>query len=132
MYTPDPEAMKSLLQKSSTYSEIIQRLVRRYLFKLERERKGGQNIIIILCNQLTKIVLTDKVNTSYCLRASCTVTVGIKCIQPPDVFPFTPIVNKSRNIECCVNNMLQIIQNMMFSQSLELELSMFGRTTISG
>ena len=28
--------------------------------------------------------------------------------------------------------MLQIIQNMMFSQGLELELSMFKRTTISG
>ena len=43
-------------------------------------------------------------------------TVGIRCIQPPDVFPLTSMVNKSRNIECCVNNMLQIIQNMMVSQ----------------
>ena len=59
-------------------------------------------------------------------------TVGIRCIQPPDIFPLTSMVNKSCNIECCVNNMLQIIQNMMFSQGLELELSMFRRTTISG
>ena len=55
-------------------------------------------------------------------------TVGCKSIQPSDVFPLTPAVNKSCNIECCVNNMLQIIQNMMFSQGLELELSMFRRT----
>ena len=59
-------------------------------------------------------------------------TVGIRCIQPPDVFPLTPIVNKSCKIECCVNKMLKIIQNMMVSQGLELELSMFIRTTISG
>ena len=58
-------------------------------------------------------------------------TVGIRCIQPPDVFPLIPIVNKSSNIKRCVNNMLQIIQNM-FSQGLEVELSMFRRTTVSG
>ena len=34
-------------------------------------------------------------------------------------------VNKSCKIECCVNKMHQIIQNMTFSQGLELELSMF-------
>ena len=50
-------------------------------------------------------------------------TVGIRCIQPPDVFPLTPIVNKSCNIECFVNIMLQIIQNIMVSQGLELEIS---------
>ena len=44
----------------------------------------------------------------------------------------TSIVNKSGKIECCVNIMFQIIQNMMVSQGLELELSMFRRTTISG
>ena len=33
-----------------------------------------------------------------------------------DIFPLTPIVNKVCNIECSVNNMLQIIQNMMVSQ----------------
>ena len=37
-------------------------------------------------------------------------TVGIRCIQPPDVFPLPPIENKSCNIECCVNEMLQIVQ----------------------
>ena len=59
-------------------------------------------------------------------------TVGIRCIQPPDVFPLTSIVNKSCNIECCVNKMFQIIQNMMVSKDLELELSMFRGTTLSG
>ena len=52
--------------------------------------------------------------------------------NPPDVLLLTPIVNKSCKIECCVNNMLQIIQNMMFSQGLELELSKFRTTAISG
>ena len=51
--------------------------------------------------------------------------------NPPDVFPLIPIVNKSCNIERCVNNMLQIIRNMMVSQWSELELSMFGGTTLS-
>ena len=59
-------------------------------------------------------------------------TVGNRRIQPPDIFPMTSIVNESCNIECCVNSMLQIIQNMMVSQGLELELSMFRRTIISG
>ena len=52
--------------------------------------------------------------------------------RPPDVFPLTPIVKKSCKSECCVNEMLQIIKNMMVSQGLELELSMSRRTTISG
>ena len=59
-------------------------------------------------------------------------TVGIRCIQPPDFVPLISIVNESCNIECCVNNMLQIIRNMMVSQGLELKPSMFRRTTISG
>ena len=50
-------------------------------------------------------------------------TVGFRCIQPPDVFPLTSILNKSCNIECGVNNMLRIIQNRMVSQGLQLELS---------
>ena len=37
-------------------------------------------------------------------------TVGIRCIQPLYFFPLTSIVNKSCNIECCVNKMLQIIK----------------------
>ena len=59
-------------------------------------------------------------------------TVGIRCIQPPDIFPLTPIGNKSCNIEWCVNNMLQIIQIMMVSQGKKIELSVFRMTTISG
>ena len=59
-------------------------------------------------------------------------TVGSRSIQPPDVFPLIPVVNKSCNIECCVNNMLQIFQNMMVSQCSELEPSMFRGTTLSG
>ena len=59
-------------------------------------------------------------------------TVGIGCIQPPEFFPLTSVVNKSCNYKCCVNNMLQIIQNMMVSEGLELELNVFRRATISG
>ena len=59
-------------------------------------------------------------------------TVGIRCIQPLDVFILTPIVNESCNTQCCVNNMHQIIQNMMFPQGLELELSMFIEGLLSG
>ena len=59
-------------------------------------------------------------------------TAGIRCIQPLDVFPLTSIVNKSCNIECCVNNMLKIIQTMMVSEGLELELSMFIRPASLG
>ena len=40
--------------------------------------------------------------------------------NPPCIFPLTSIVNKSCNIECCVNNMFQINQNMIVSQGLEL------------
>ena len=47
-------------------------------------------------------------------------TVGIRCIQPPDVFPLTSIVNKSRKIEYCDNKMLQVIQNVIVSQVVEL------------
>ena len=52
-------------------------------------------------------------------------TVVLKFIQPPDIFPLTSIVNMSCNIECCVNSMLPINQNMIVSQALELILSMF-------
>ena len=52
--------------------------------------------------------------------------------NPPDVLPLIPIVNKTCNIERCVNNMLQIIQNMMVSQCSKLELSMFRGATLSG
>ena len=60
-------------------------------------------------------------------------TVVFKIIQPPLLFPMTSIVNKSCNIECCVNStcMLPINQNMIVSRGLELILSMFRRTTVS-
>ena len=48
--------------------------------------------------------------------------VGSRSIQSSAVTLLTPIVNKSCNYECCANNMLQIIQNMMFSQGLEFLL----------
>ena len=60
------------------------------------------------------------------------VQLEAEVFNPPVVTPLTPTINKSCNIECCVNNRLQIIQNMMVSQGLDLELSMFRRTTISG
>ena len=60
-----------------------------------------------------------------------TTTVGSRSIQPPDVFPLISIVNKSCNIERCVNSMLPIIQNLIVSQGLELILSMCRRTTMS-
>ena len=41
-------------------------------------------------------------------------TVVFKIIQPPLRFPYDfYMVYKSCNIECCVNNMLQITKNMM-------------------
>ena len=45
-------------------------------------------------------------------------------VLKPQTFTHWLIVNKSCKVECCVNKMLQIFQNM-FSQGLELELSMF-------
>ena len=50
---------------------------------------------------------------------------------PLTFFLLTSIVNKSCKIECCVNSMLPINHNMIFSQGLELILSMFRRTTMS-
>ena len=52
--------------------------------------------------------------------------------NPLDVFPLIPMANKSCNIDRCVNNMLQIIQNMMVSQCSELELSVCRGITLSG
>ena len=73
--------------------------------------------------------------TCALLRTFKTLTVVLKIIQPLLLFPMTSIVNKSRNIDRCVNSMLLINQNMIVSQGLEHILSMFrrtGRTTISG
>ena len=50
----------------------------------------------------------------------------------PLAFPYDFYRNKSCNINCCVNSMLPINQNMIVSQGLELILSMFRRTTVSG
>ena len=36
-------------------------------------------------------------------------------LDPPDVFPLDPIVNKSSNIECCCNKMHQTITTMIVS-----------------
>ena len=58
-------------------------------------------------------------------------TINIRCIQPHDASPLTPIGDKSYKIECCVNKMLQMIQNMIFSRGLELGLSIFRKTTNS-
>ena len=40
-----------------------------------------------------KIKYLKKFQTDLCGSAVC-----IRCIQPPDVFPLTPIVNRSCNI----------------------------------
>ena len=50
----------------------------------------------------------------------------------PLAFPYDFYRNKSRNIDYCVNSMLPINQNKIVSQGLELILSMFRRTTMSG
>ena len=55
-------------------------------------------------------IMCHKCSSPLYLVPTC--TVGIRCIQPPDVFPVTSTVSKLCNIECCVNKMLQIIQNM--------------------
>ena len=57
-------------------------------------------------------------------------TVVLKIIQPP--FPYDFYKNKLCNIVCCVNSMLPINQNMIVSQGLELILSVFRSTTMSG
>ena len=62
---------------------------------------------------------------------SSSTTVVLKIIQPPLLFPMTSTVNESCNIECCVNSMLPINQNMIVSQGLEHILSVFKRTSIS-
>ena len=49
----------------------------------------------------------------------------------PLAFPYEFYRNKSCNIDCCVNSMLLINQNMIVSQGLELILSIFRRTTTS-
>ena len=53
------------------------------------------------------------------------------CSTPLD-FPYDFYRKKSCNIGCCVNSMLPINKNMIVSQGLELILSMFRRTTMSG
>ena len=80
------------------------------------------------CRQYNRSLLTS---FPFCKHA-IKIQLASDVFSPPDVFPLTPIVIKLCKIEYCVNKMLQIIQNMMFSQGLELELSMFRRTTISG
>ena len=52
--------------------------------------------------------------------------------SPPDIFPLISIVNKLYNIERCVKSMLPIFQNKIVPQGLELILSIFRRTTLSG
>ena len=71
---------------------------------------------------------TEEWTSSFELK----VQLEAKVFNPPDIFPLISIVNKSCNIERCVNSMLQIIKNMMVSQCSELEQSMFGGTTLSG
>ena len=60
-------------------------------------------------------------------------TVVFKIIRPPPLaFSYDFYRNKSCNIDCYVNSMLPTNQNMIVSQGLELILSMFRRTTMSG
>ena len=58
-------------------------------------------------------------------------TVGSRIIGPPEFLPLDPMVNKSCNIECCGNEMHQIIATMMLSQYFELKLSLLWRATVS-
>ena len=58
-------------------------------------------------------------------------TFVFKIIKPPCIFPMISTVNKSCNIECCVNNMFRINKKMIVSRGLELILSVFRRTIIS-
>ena len=78
-----------------------------------------------------------KKNTTSCSRRvlegleGSHIQLCSKLFNPPDFFPLTSIVNKSCKIECCVNSMLPINQNMIVSQGLQLILGAFRRTTIS-
>ena len=54
-----------------------------------------------------------------------------KLFNPLCGFPVISMVNKSCNIECCVNIMFRINKKMIVSRGLELILNVFRRTTIS-
>ena len=69
-------------------------------------------------------VMLDGCKTFVPLSHHTCDTVASKSIQPPDVFPLAPIVNKSYKIECCGNKMLQIVPNMMLYQYLQLKLNL--------
>ena len=63
-----------------------------------------------------------------CICTCCLcLTVGIRCIQPPEVFPLTAIVNKSCKLSVVLTT---CFKSLMFSHGLEFELSLFRRTTI--
>ena len=80
----------------------------------------------------TQTIITWLFNVHKCLQ---TLNTAYSCTQnysTPLTFPNDFYRNKSCNIDCCVNSKLPINQNMIVSQGLELILSMFRRTTMSG
>ena len=103
------------------------------LHLLHRKLKLLQKTAIYFAKLSAAALQSYLVSTEWNMLLSRTsVQFEAEVFNPPDVFPLIPIVNKSWNIERCVNNMLQIIQNMMVSQCSELELSVFRGTTLSG
>ena len=59
-------------------------------------------------------------------------TVDSGIIGLPEFLPLNPVVNESGNIKRCGNKMHLIAANMIFSQYLQLKLSLLWRTIISG
>ena len=57
---------------------------------------------------------------------------GGQSFRTPRVLTLNPIVNKSCKTKRCGKRMHQIIQDMILSEGLELQLSLLRRTTISG
>ena len=96
------------------------------LYKYSYTPKQNQRVIPVLLLFTCKFTLIADI----CLISSKSWSTRYSWDQMYSTL--TPIVNKSCNTECCVNNMLQIIQNMMVSQCSELEPSMFRGTTLSG
>ena len=84
---------------------------------------GIFNLILkfLLCND----ALQNAVKT--CTVLQC----WSKSLRRLEFAHLIPILNKSCKIECFANKMHQIVQNMILSRDLELELSMFCEGQLS-
>ena len=101
-----------------------------HLLSIKKNKKNKQTTAFDCGRNLLQIIFIH----SYLYQGTVILfgQTTYSCAQnysTPLAFPYDSIVNKSCNIECCAYKMLQIIQNIMLSQGLEFELSVFRRTT---